>query len=306
VLSLVMNPGLSDEEAFMLAPGSVTIGRTRDNQVVCTHKSLSRRHAQLDYDGQRVRVADLKSKNGVYHHGKRVAACEVLEGESFRCGDVTFLVEGATARRPKSGETAHTLPSPLVLDGATSKGLPRPPPAVLVVDEERFKDKVEVLVRASDLLVSELPVDHVLDQLVLLAVTVLDVDRVALLLLDDQTLALRPRVLKTFAGAAPRPYSRRVVDAVVDQGSAAAFPDVSQDRTLPGDAAEDAAIRAAMAAPVNPGSGTIGVLYADSVSRVGVFGPDDLALFRALANLSAVALDRGAQERSSPRTTRTP
>jgi hypothetical protein len=34
VLSLVMNPGLADEQAFELSPGSVTIGRTSDNYVV--------------------------------------------------------------------------------------------------------------------------------------------------------------------------------------------------------------------------------------------------------------------------------
>ena len=49
-----------------------------------------------------------------------------------------------------------------------------------------------------------------------------------------------------------------------------------------------------MAVPINPGGGTIGVLYADSVSKVGAFRPDDLALFRALANMAAVAMDSAA------------
>ena len=84
VLSLVMNPGTSEEQTLILAPGTSTIGRTKENQIVCMHKSLSRKHAQLDYDGTKVRVADLQSKNGLYFDGKRVATCELVEGDSFR------------------------------------------------------------------------------------------------------------------------------------------------------------------------------------------------------------------------------
>ena len=109
---------------------------------------------------------------------------------------------------------------------------------------------------------------------------------------------MKPRVIKTFVGAAPRPYSKRVVDWVVDKGSPTSFADVSRDTSLPGDPRrEDTAIKGAMAVPIDPGGGTIGVLYADSVSRVDAFKPDDLALFRALANMAAVTMDNHALRR---------
>jgi GAF domain-containing protein len=110
---------------------------------------------------------------------------------------------------------------------------------------------------------------------------------------------MKPKVLKTFAGASPTPYSKRVVDWVVDKGVPTSFPDVSRDRSLPGNAKEDAQIRAAMAVPINPGGGTIGVLYADSVSRAALFTADDLALFRALANVAAASMDSHALRRTS-------
>lgn len=294
VLSLVMNPGTSEEQTLILAPGTSTIGRTKDNQIVCMHKSLSRRHAQLDYDGTKVRVADLQSKNGLYFDGKRVPTCELVEGDSFRCGDITFLLEGATMRRPKpSLGGAQTLPSPLGLGKRVTKE-----PAL--VDDQRYKDKLFLLIRASELLVGDLGLDRTLEELVVLAVQVLEVDRIALLTLDEHTLQMKPQVLKTFVGAAPRPYSKRVIDWVVDKGSPTSFSDVSRDTSLPGDAKADAAIKAAMAVPINPGGGTIGVLYADSVSRADAFKPDDLALFRALANMAAVAMDSHALRRNEP------
>ena len=283
----------------MVSVGTSTIGRTKENHIVCMHKSLSRKHAQLDYDGKTVRIADLQSKNGIYHDGKRVPACEIVEGDTFRCGDITFLLEGATTRSPKISVGAQTLPSPLGLDASLSKRVTKVPHVVHVDEEQRYKDKLFLLIRASELLVGEQPLDRMLDELVVLAVQVLEVDRIALLTLDEKTLEIKPKVIKTFVGAAPRPYSKRVVDWVVDKGSPTSFSDVSRDKTLPGDAKEDAAIRAAMAVPINPGGGTVGVLYADSVSKADAFRPDDLALFRALANMAAVALDSHALRRQT-------
>lgn len=283
----------------MLPVGTSTIGRTKENQIICMHKSLSRKHAQVDCDGKRVRVTDLQSKNGIYHNGQRVPTCEVLEGDTFRCGDITFLVEGATTRSPKISVGAQTLPSPLGLDAALSKRVTKlPVPVSHVEEDQRYKDKLFLLIRASELLVGEQPLDRMLDELVVLAVQVLEVDRIALLTLDEKSLEIKPKVIKTFVGAAPRPYSKRVVDWVVDKGSPTSFSDVSRDRTLPGDPNEDAAIRAAMAVPINPGGGIIGVLYADSISKADAFRPDDLALFRALANMAAVALDSHALRRN--------
>ena len=297
-----MNPGLPEEHTVVLAPGTSTIGRTKDNHIVCMHKSLSRKHARLDFDGTKVKVADLQSKNGIFFNGRRVPSCNLIEGDSFRCGDITFLLEGATT--PKISLSVQTLPSGLGLglgrDSSLSERVTKvPPPAVLVEDDHRYKERLFLLIRASELLVGELPLDSVLDELVVLAVQVLEVDRIALLALDEKSLAMKPKVVKTFVGAGPRPYSKRVIDWVVDKGSPTSFTDVSTDKTLPGDTKEDRQIRGAMAVPINPGGGTIGVLYADSISQPDAFHADDLALFRALANIAAIAMDSHALRRSS-------
>jgi adenylate cyclase len=297
VFSLVMNPGLPEEQTFPINQGSVTIGRTRDNAVFCLHKSLSRRHAQLDFDGVRLRITDLQSKNGVFFNGRRVGRCEVVEGDTFRCGDITFLLENATRsmRTSRGDRVAQTLPSPFAVDPSVSRRpTAHPQPQVTVEDEQRYKDKLFLLIRASELCVSEMSIDRILDELVILAVQVLQVDRIHLLTLDEQTLDMSPRITKTFAPPNAAPISKRVVDWVVDNGSPASFADVSRDRTLPGDPNTDATIRGAMCVPINPGGGTIGVIYADSLSRAECFRPDDLALLRALANLAAVAIESDA------------
>ncbi|MDF2692097.1 MAG: Adenylate cyclase [Labilithrix sp.] len=306
-----MNPGLPEEQQFTLTRGTVTIGRTKDNAVFCLHKSLSRKHAQLDFDGVTVKLTDLQSKNGIFVNGKRVTRCELLEGDSFRCGDITFLIESATTRSPKGSiaafqdRAAQTLPSPFALDPSVNKRPAARKNAHVTVEDgdQRYKDKLFLLIRASELCVSEQSIDRILEELIVLAVQVLEVDRIALLRLDETTLEMRPRVIKTFVPQGQYPYSTRVVNWVVDHGSPASFADVSRDRTLPGELARDFNVRGAMCVPINPGGGTIGVIYADSLSRSDCFRPDDLALLRALANLAAVAIESAALRSSERHTT---
>jgi len=195
---------------------------------------------------------------------------------------------------PTMDKAAQTMPSPLADLSALRRAGSSSQPQVTDGDEQRYKDKLFLLIRASELCVSELPIDKILDELVGLAVQVLVVDRIALLTLDEASLVMRPRVVKSFAPANAAPWSQRVVDWVVDHGSPASFNDVSRDRSLPGDLAADAHVRAAICVPINPGGGTIGVIYADSLTETSAFRADDLALLRALANLAAVMIESAA------------
>ncbi|AKU97996.1 Adenylate cyclase [Labilithrix luteola] len=276
----------------------MTIGRTKDNEVFCLHKSLSRKHAQVDCDGTTVRITDLASKNGVFYGGNRVQEVTLADGDSFRCGDITFLVESATSHVPRTlnSGSAQTLPSPFAVDAIASKrGRNLTPAAGAPAVDERYKDKLFVLIRASELLTASLPIDRLLEELVVLAAQVVDVDRLALLTRTSASAKPVARVVKTFLGGARAPYSQRVVDWVFAHGSQTSFADLGRDKTLPGNVDDDAGIRSAVCVPIDPGTGVIGVLYADSLTTPEIVRPDDLALVRALANLAAAALATNAR-----------
>ena len=51
-MQLILNPGALDEQVFELAEGPITIGRTEECNVCVLHKSLSRRHARLEREGE--------------------------------------------------------------------------------------------------------------------------------------------------------------------------------------------------------------------------------------------------------------
>jgi hypothetical protein len=61
------------------------LGRTDDNDIILEHRSVSRNHAKLVREGERVRILDLKSANGVLVNGEEV------EQHVLRAGDVIEL-----------------------------------------------------------------------------------------------------------------------------------------------------------------------------------------------------------------------
>ena len=298
MLVLVVNPRHAEEKKFELEQGRSTIGRSEDNVIQCDHQSLSRRHAEVYVDGESVRVTDLRSKNGVYFNGRRVSFCDISVGEMFRCGDVVFAIERKSARMAMPHASERTLISPAEVREGSFEVLSDAPTAPNVVAEgdRRHKDGLSLLIRATELCVSDISLDRMLDELVVLAlaVQVLPADRIVLFMLDAESAEMKPRVVKALSGRGDSPCSARVINAVVNAGSAAIFSDVSEDTSLGGDAGGDKHVRAALAAPINPGNGVIGVLYADSLSLTGCFAPDDLALLRAVANLAAIAIDGAA------------
>jgi len=70
---------------FPLRAAENVLGRTDDNDIVLEHKSVSRNHAKLVREGERVRILDLKSANGVLVNGQEV------EQHVLRSGDVIEL-----------------------------------------------------------------------------------------------------------------------------------------------------------------------------------------------------------------------
>jgi adenylate cyclase len=290
MLRIVANPGQTDERSVDLRTGATTIGRTKENDVWVLHKSMSRQHARIDHDGNRTTLVDLDSKNGTFVNGQRVTRAEIAPGDSIRCGDVVFELVGP----------GGTVRAPTALDGGAAQ-----PTTIAPIDRDvsrlgmeellgrRVRDKLEVLLKVGQLLSSPRPIDELLDEVLALVLRIMDVDRAAVLLADETTGELVPRVLKTSRGAtAGRFYSEHIVRWVRDHGAAALFADARQDERI-GNAASilQQSIRSSMCAPLKPKDRLLGVLYVDNLTTPRRFGAEDLDFLVAFANQAAIALE---------------
>ncbi len=114
----------------MLLPGPSTIGRSRNCEVMVADPSVSRNHALITVDGDRITVQDLSSSNGTFVNGNRVenevvvrSGDEIMVGES-RLWLVAEGVEHST-RLVDLGDVAAAVadsapPTPAPLEGPRS------------------------------------------------------------------------------------------------------------------------------------------------------------------------------------------
>lgn len=92
----------------------LSIGRVEDNDVVLPRTNVSKRHARLVLKDDRYVLIDLKSTNGTYVNGRRIAApIMVGAGDKIYVGDfILSLLEPARDRLGEARPRPATVPSP--------------------------------------------------------------------------------------------------------------------------------------------------------------------------------------------------
>jgi DNA-binding winged helix-turn-helix (wHTH) protein len=93
-------------QEFALNSGDNVLGRDPGARVYVEHPSVSRQHARISIDGDRAVLEDLKSRNGTFLEGKRLAApTEIHNGAVIALGPITltFLSLSAASTRSMSG-----------------------------------------------------------------------------------------------------------------------------------------------------------------------------------------------------------
>ncbi len=73
---------------FSLRAAEAVLGRTEDNDITIEHKSVSRNHAKVVREGDRVRILDLKSANGVLVNNEEVEQAVLKPGDVVELGRV--------------------------------------------------------------------------------------------------------------------------------------------------------------------------------------------------------------------------
>ncbi|NBD09299.1 FHA domain-containing protein [Corallococcus silvisoli] len=305
---LVYNPGQSDELTYPLGDATITIGRADDQAICIPHRSLSRQHARIESADGRFIVTDLQSKNGTFVNGVQIRRKELRPGDTLTLGELVFLLTrdpppGVAPGRPGEPSGASDEPRPQL-----TRALTRVPLKTLVqavsgqepsAEEaasaaRRARERMRLLQEVAKLLSVTDDLDALPGRVLDLAFQILPVDRGVILLLDEGSGKLEPRVSKTAEGAAVRGpiFSQNIVDFVLRRSVAALFSDAVNDPRLgAADSVIFSSIRASMCVPLKPRDEVLGVLYVDNVSAPRSFSEDDLDFLVAFAGQAALALE---------------
>ncbi len=302
------------EQTFELrSGGTLVVGRALSSDIPVLDPTISRRHAEVIWDGTGVHVKDLGSSNGTFLNGVKVEAAKLSPGDIITFGKVPFRLKEITGDLRSSAQNTPTSFGPAVGTGATIvRALPvrdsrqpfaaRSPsnPETGAAEEttpvrdhhEKNEQKLALLLEVSKGLTSAVDVDALLEKIVGEVYKILDVDRVAILLVDDKQ-ELQPKIARDKRGTtAGKMVPQSIVRKVVEEKVAILSDNTLEDQRFGGQSIVMQRVRSAMCGPlIGSEERVLGVLYVDNLTTAHRFSEEDLEFLIAFAGIAGVAIE---------------
>jgi adenylate cyclase len=303
---------LEGTRTFDLPQGrALVLGRSATTDLPVYDPTISRRHAELTAAPDGVRVRDLDSSNGTSVNGERVAIGLLRAGDTIGFGRVSFRLEqvsdGAAPRptppAPASDDTIlRELPvEPGVIDVAENAGTSQLRLSA-TRREERLARKLALLLEVSQKLASEFDLDRLLNRIADITFELMNVDRVAILLVDEDG-QLAPRISRSRPGERPsQPVPRSIAEKVREERVAVLTQNAVDDTRFGGQSIVVQQVRSAICSPLMASpDDLLGMIYVDNVTATNLFSDEDLQFLVAFSGIAALAI---ASSRSAERVRR--
>lgn len=295
-----------------------SIGRSVSNTIQIVDRRMSRNHLEIHLKNGRLILKDLGSKNGTQLNGRPATAqIELAHNDRIQVGDTVMRVEfddlpGSPGQRDSTDGSTPALIEPTsstsrirVVEeknwgstrGERRAGYsPNETGALEKTSIQDFKNpgrRLEILYQVTDAIRSVFSLNELLEQIISIIQTVVRPDRTYLLLIDPESKALVPTVVKVSHGESPSEVkiSSSIVSRCLKDGVSLLVSDAAMDQRF--QASESVilnSIRTAMVAPLIFKQESIGVIYVDTHSRSAAFTEEELEMLTSIANQAAVAI----------------
>lgn len=296
----------------------VIVGRSTTCGIFVPDQRISREHARVFFEGERLYVEDLQSHNGIYVNGQRVERAELFNGDLLRMGMSQFSVTGLNRpdsqliqvvqdTRPLQPRVVRPVASvPTDLGGFVADDYFA---ALGMVDTDRYlnADRVQQLLQRtrnfailheiSKALQRYSDLRETIPPMLDLILQVVRGNRAAVVLLDEdgnlapRSVRYRDRVAPTGDTGTLR-ISRTVADYVLQQRCAIITADASADeRFAASESVLLANIRSLMVVPILVGNRLLGLIEVENNRNINGFDDNDLQMMVVVASMLGVALD---------------
>ncbi len=283
---------------------SFIIGRGRTNRIILLDSKVSARHAQVGCREERYVLRDLNSTNGTFLNGTAVNQAFLKKDDEIRVGQTVLKVEAVTvkpvgrANKVNISDAGAAAPAPVhsrVGRQDASQILEIPPAetnAPALTDAYR---NLLAMYKVSGIIRANVDIDRLLDEVLAQIFRNFQAERGAVMLFDDETGELVPRVFRSHQEApdeAEMTISRTIVNQVIDNQEAVLTTDATLDKRFdPAESIAQQHIRSAMCAPLSTEDRPLGIIYVDCKTHAGRFSKADLELLTAIANEAGLAVE---------------
>ncbi len=292
----------------------LVVGRAPTSDIPIIDPTISRRHAEVQCTDGGVTVRDLGSSNGTFINGARVESAAVSAADVLTFGKVGFRLQAVAPPAPAPAPPAPAEAAPprsASPPGATIvRQLPVRDPSATVVGgiksplsspaapgepaPDKNRQKLAILLEVSKGLGRAADLDTLLDKIVSYAYQILEVDRVAILLVDDAG-ELVPKIARDKRGGdTARAIPQSIAREALKNKVAILSDNAGEDTRFGGASILMQQIRSAICCPlIGSEDKALGILYVDNVTATHRFSDEDFEFCIAFAGIAAVAIENG-------------
>ena len=284
------------------------MGRGLSNDFRLTAEGISRSHARIVRIGDDYLLFDLDSKNGTFLNGRLIHGDKKLsDGDVIELGRTVGLRFEMPATRFRDTDISKLVDISSELNPAIMSAIDLkkevPPPDFShtgrePVDVEFLRkayDRLALLYEVNSSVSSSAGLDESLERIANIVLNLKRADRVAILLIDEETGTPRPAVFrerKSNSSQGQIQVSRAIVEKTISEGLAILSGDALSDPRFSG--SESLAVQnvqSVMCAPLKRSAGVIGAIYVDCLFSPGGFDEEDLRLLMAISNEASIVVE---------------
>ena len=277
--------------------GPIVLGRSADVDVRLEDATVSRRHAQLRREGAGWIVADLKTHNGTFVNGRRIAQPTPLrEGDRVQFGAVVTrfqeAVEAATPDKPAVALVEKPTGNAVVVTMEAGAGLPMS--AAEAARSKGLAKRLELLYDLAGSLAGTFDESTMLNRVLERLFELLpQADRGFVLLLDAKG-ELEPRAVRHRSGGSQGlTMSRTLARTALEKRQGILTLDAQGDsRFAEAESLVGMKIHAVICVPILTEEEVLGLMQLDSQQSGQPFDEGDMALLLGIARQIAISLAR--------------
>lgn len=285
---------------YPLSQTNVVIGRSTAATIQLADREVSRRHTQIDLDGDGGHLLlDLGSSNGTFHNGRRLYG-------PVRLADGDEVMVGTTRLVYRVGELRHTVfrsadeKAPVVAAIAPDQVFA---PVDQVRDPEALRRDYERLRIAHEFqrfIRIERDLHSLLAKILDIAFELIPAENGVILLRDEKTNELVVEAVKQKKGDGTKVLiSETLLSHVASRRQGVLTSDALDDeRFNSSHSIVGLGVRSCMAVPMLTGNEVRGVMFLDSRERIGAFTTKDLDVLSAIASQATIALENSEMART--------
>lgn len=323
--SLFVIQGRDQGQRFLLEETLVGLGRVAGNAIQLRDTEVSRKHAVLEQSGEAFVLRDLNSSNGTFVNGKRVHEKQLETGDRVQMGRTLLLYTGGGQDwLTDAGSDVQIVESSAYDDGSRilhsisqtegSDLLSTPADQTQSPWLARARSNLQLMYRTSLAVSHTLDIDQLVARIMDMIFEWVDADRGCIMLKDDATGRLSPRVRRlrrgpaeteaTPGGDADEPriaISQTILDYVITRGEGVLTSNAGDDsRWDPAGSIMQLGVREAICVPMQGRYDLVGVIYIDTsitpkqmleLQSANKFGQEHLKLMVAIAHQAALAVE---------------